>query len=249
MKNNLLSKVEKFLAIGLILSLVIFASIIYVSAAPQGATVVGTPSVDNGPTTNPSNRTDPGGKIVTIVFSLEQQNTAWKAYVGNVSGTYVLQSANGRSIYEWPSGTSIQGELYLSRNNTVNFSSIICANSTIIGSEQNTLGMAFSDSDSINRTFNSTRHRTFNVGTVTITNSTCQSTATWVNDTVQAQDENAVFQEVLLYDRTNMVYASLLNDNNQGFDNSSSFDFQAIVGENRTSVTGSPYYFYLELGN
>jgi hypothetical protein len=60
---------------------------------------------------------------------------------------------------------------------------------------------------------------------------------------------NALFQEVVLHDEHTVVYASVITNDKTGFDNRSTFDFQAIVPENRTSSVGTPYYFYVELGN
>jgi hypothetical protein len=237
-----------FIALAALLLFSSFSSY-QVTAAPQGASITGSPSVDSGPTKVASVRNDSGGRIVTITFALEQQDYAWKAYVGNVSGTFVLQNSNNKSIYEWPSIATATGELYISRNGSLNFSSVACANQGNMSSEQTFLGMGASDSDNINNTFNVTLHRGFIVGTNPIANNTCPSIATWVNDTVQAPSQTAIFQETILSDGINIIYASLLNDNQRGFDNASLFDFQAIIPENRSSSTGTNYYFYLELGS
>jgi hypothetical protein len=130
----------------------------------------------------------------------------------------------------------------------VSFGSIQCASTAVINAENAVLGYASSDDISINRTFNATLHRSFDVGTTTIPANNCSATSLWVNDTVQGQSSSAIWQEVLLMDGTTLVYASLLNNDRSGFDNRS-YDFQAIIADNRTSATGTPYYFYLELGN
>lgn len=229
----------------LALVLIFAASFYFVNAVPQGASVQGTPSVDAGPTKSPYGRNDSGGRIITANFNLEQQNGGWKAYVGNVSGSYVLQNAVNESIYEWPL-SSVAGELYVSRDGSLTFGSVTCANQATMDADHVILGMAASNDDSINKTFNSTTHTPFNVGTTPL--SGCPSTALWVNDTVQTQGASATWQEVLLNVSGSLVYASILNNDRSGFTNTTTYDFQAIVAENRTDSAGHTYYFYLELG-
>jgi hypothetical protein len=215
-------------------------------ATPFGAVIVGTPEVDTGPVRIPAFRNDSGGRIITTVLSVEQQDLNWKAYVGNVSGLFVLQNVDNQSIYEWPSVSVATGKLFISRNSSVNFSSVGCANNSQIVSEQLLLGFGNTDADNINNTFIAKAHRQFDVGSVPIALNNCSSIATWVNDTTQAAGATAAFQEVLLFDGSTLVYASLLNDNKQGYDNSS-YDFQAIIAENGSSSLATTYYFYVEL--
>lgn len=233
-------------------TIIIFSGLSFylANALPQGATISGTPTVDAGPNQTAGSRQDLGGRIITLNLNLEQQDTSWKAYVGNVSGMYVLKNSNNYSIYEWPLGATITGEIYTSRNNSVNFTTgaITCANNSEMVSEQGFLGMNNSAVDNINNTFNSTSHAAFSVGYNNILQNNCSSIALWVNDTQQAPSSTAIFQEVTLHDGVSLVYASLINNDQRGFDNTTTFDFQAIVAENRSSSTGTSYYFYLELG-
>ena len=247
------SNTTRTLLIFLVITVVLSGFSLYLAAAdPQGATISSF-SVDTGPTKSPESRSDLGGRIITVVLNLEQQNFAWKAYVGNVTGTYVLQNANNFSIYEWPLGASIQGEVYISRASNVNYTSgaILCANDTTMNTEQVFFGMSSSDTDSINMTFNTSLHRAFSVGSNPIGLNSCPAIATWVNDTAQTPGAGAVFQEVAIYDYTgsNLVYVALINDSETGFDNTTVYDFQAIIPENRSAITGTAYYFYVELGS
>jgi len=245
-------KKSRLLLVCLIAVLLICSlSIYFTYAAPQGATI-GTPapSVDSGPTINPQSRNDTGGQIVTLSLSLEQQNFGWKAYVGNVTGSYVLKNSYNYSIYEWSLGTAIAGEVYMSRNSSVNWSTgaVTCASQAEMIAEQALFGMLNNAPDNINNTFNSTFHNAFDAGTNHL--AVCPTVALWVNDTAQMQNgSNALFQEVVLHDEHTVVYASVITNDKTGFDNRSTFDFQAIVPENRTSSVGTPYYFYVELGN
>jgi len=243
-----LSRINKLSAFYTILIITIMITSFYmVNAEPQGATIQGSPSVDTGPTRSAGTRSDLGGRIITMNLNLEQQNTGWKAYIGNVTGNYVLQNAASKSIYEWPLGTSIGGEVYASRNDTVNFTSgaVTCASEAEIVTEEAIFGFSSSATDSINSTFNSTAHTGFDAGSGNSV-SNCFSTSLWVNDAEQDQDANADFQEVVLHDQNVIVFATIINDDTAGFDNTA-MDFQIMVPENKTATSGTPYYFYLEL--
>jgi hypothetical protein len=225
-------------------------SLYFANAVPGGASLSNN-STDTGPTLQPQSRSDLGGRITTLIVSLEQQDAAWKAYVGNVTGSYVLQNANNKSIYEWPLGTSITGEVYLVRSASANFTSgaIGCASNAELVTEQTVFGMGATDTDNVNNTFNNTAHAAFKTGSDNILINSCRSIALWANDTQQAASSTAVFQEVTLHDGANIIYTSIINNDQRGFDNASSFDFQAIVPENRSASVGTTYYFYLELGS
>lgn len=189
---------------------------------------------------------DLGGYITTLNLNASQQNYAWKAYVGNITGKLVLENNGQKSIYEWPLPTGSQ-EVYISRNGTVNWNSINCSNRTIIQNEDTNLSLNSANSNSINKTFNSSIHKTFLVGGRTIQNSTCPAISTYVNDAAQTQNETAKFQEVLLQDSaSNLVYAALVDKATAGYDNGA-YDFQAIVAEDETLSTPTTYYFYVEL--
>jgi len=106
--------------------------------------------------------------------------------------------------------------------------------------------MNSTSADNINRTFNYTVHKEFYVSTEHIQASTCRSTATYINDAKQTINENSLFQEILLTDNYNMIYAALLNDNSVGYDGGN-YDFQLIVPEDDTTTTPTTYYFFAEL--
>lgn len=247
--NHTTGRLAKQLVLLTVVVLICSFSFYLAGAAPFGATITGTPTVDNGPVRIPASRNDSGGRIITTVLSVEQQDLNWKAYVGNVSGLFVLQNVNNRSIYEWPSVSVANGKLFISRSASVNFSSVGCANNAQVVSEQGLLGFGNTAADNINNTFIAKAHRSFDVGSIPIAQNNCSSIATWVNDTVQSASSTADFQEVLLFDGSTLVYTSLLNDNKRGYDNSSQFDFQAIIAENGSAPVTTSYYFYLELDN
>jgi hypothetical protein len=196
-----------------------------------------------------TNRTeDAKGTITVVTLTSNQQDYKWKAYVGNVSGKLALDDGSAYTIYDWTLGTPT-GEVYVTRATSVTWASIICANESTIINEQTALGMAGSDSDNINKTFNYTAHSSFLVGTNNITSSSCRSTATYINDAAQTVDESARFQETLLSDPLtgSLVYTTMIENNVVGYNNVT-FDFQLLVAENESSATPTLYYFFVELG-
>ena len=235
----------------------IFAS--FSSADPQGAGVSFISSSNY--TVAPDAQTHDGGTINTVTLDVVQQDNAWKAYVGNITGSLVLRNSDGWSIFEWSLNSSTMGgNIYVSRNDSVTWGNLKCANDTIIASEHTFLGMGSSDPDSINNTFNYTTHDIIETsiagiggGTGNISNSTCPSTATWVNGSAQTMSESAYFQEILLYDNTNLVYTTFVFQDAWGYNNNESvggsnvtYDFQLILAEDRVG-SGTTYYFFAEI--
>jgi len=196
-----------------------------------------------------SNRsTDVKGTITVLTMSVNQQDYKWKAYVGNISGGLALDDANAKSIYDWTM-TSVSGQIYATRSSSVNWANVSCVNDSIVNAEQGGLGMGSTDRDNINNTFNYTIHKSFLVGTKNISNSTCKSTATYINDTAQVMSATAKFQEILLRDEisSSLIFTGLIDDNSPAYDGKSTYDFQIIVAENESATIPTLYYFYAEL--
>jgi hypothetical protein len=189
--------------------------------------------------------TTAGGSFTTLLLNATTQTMRWKAYVGNVTGNFKLQDASNYSIYDW-NITTIGGEVYASRNSSISWADIRCAANSTLQTEQIGLNITTTKEDSINRTFGSTVHRGFYVGTRLISNSTCRAIATYVNNTKQTASESASFQEILLDDTQRLVYVTLLDGKKQGYNNGL-FDFQLIVAESEYNAQPSPYYFWVEL--
>ncbi len=255
-----MTKFKENLRIGvLIISIALYLSLIIsqvVNAEPAGADLTNPSSEEY--TTTADSRTDSGGTIVTLSTSVTQQDDAWKAYVGNITGTLVLRDSDGWSIFEWSMNSStFGGNVFVSRNDSINWSNLKCANNTIIDSEQSFLGMSSTDSDSLNQTFNYTTHKTMTVsGVGPISNSTCPSVATYVNGSAQTITESSYFQEILLTDNNNLIYGTFIDQDAWGFDNNESvngtnvtYDFQLIVAENSSLSSGNTYYFYADISS
>lgn len=187
-----------------------------------------------------------GGSFTTLVLNATTQTPRWKAYVGNVTGKLALDDANSKSIFDWKLA-SVTGEVYATRNSTIEWSSISCANQATILNEDSSLNMSTNNPDTINNTFVNKVHKLFYVGSIKIQNSTCPAIATYVNGTSQVTSENASFQEILLMDSSSsLVYATLINQNTTGFNNQK-YDFQMIVAENEFQTNPTTYYLYVEL--
>ncbi len=227
------------------LVIVLVLSVGRAGAIPQGAVIVSS-SVENATVRSPTSSTALGGSFTTMVINATSQTSKWKAYVGNVTGRITLDNSQNKTIYDW-SISRVQGEVYVSRNNTIAFSTMACANAANITAEMNYLGINATTDDSINNTFRTSVHRSFIIGgTGVVANSTCPAIATYVNDAAQASSQSASFQEVLMSDGKNLVYVGLMENHVAGYD-SSAYDFQAIVPDDPTEVS-TTYYFYAELG-
>ena len=191
---------------------------------------------------------DVKGTITTIILDSESQNQRWKAYVGNVTGKLTLQDVEGYAIYDWTLEANFAGTVFASRNGTVDWSNIACANSTIIESEETTMVHINAADDSITNTFNATDHQWFFINGQNM--SGCPYTPMYINGTPQAQDLSAQFQQVLVMDTNNsvLIYATRIENDQIGYNPNFTFDFQMIIAESGNPlVTTTPYYFYLEI--
>ncbi|MBT3464197.1 hypothetical protein HOD20_01350 [archaeon] len=234
-----------------IVSVIVLISLssVFVIGQPTGVATITNMSHLTKNASAPDSRTDGKGTINTANLDAIQQDMKWKAYVGNVSSTFVLDDDADYTIYQWTL-SSFDGEVYASRNSSISWGSIAVASVTHKENEDYALNHSSSAADSINQTFVTQTHRQFDVGTTSIDASTGYAIATNLNDTAQALTVNSVFQEVLLYDGASLVYASLVENNHLGYrnDSSTTYDFQMIMAENATaSAINIPYFFYLEL--
>jgi len=243
-----------------VLLLLIGAFLISAASQPEGPVVNfvenSTKVISNG--TGP--RSDGKGVITTLTLTATQQNFRWKAYVGNVTGTYVLQDANGYNIYSWISGVTLTGTILVTRNNTVYWSFLNCSNATHIQQEETRLSITSSSFDSITNTFIYSNHTSFTIAEKTLAG--CPYTATYINNTAQiANSSDNDFQEIIIASNyttdpdtnstiSNILFATKIETDIIGYTNlNRTYDFQVIVPDyGSVSVTDIvPYYFYVEL--
>jgi hypothetical protein len=222
-----------------------FLAISFVIADPSGPD---SGTIVSNVTKNSTNQYEvniSGGYIATVNLSATIQNTRWKAFIGNVTGSFTLDNAAGSTIYDW-SLASTTGEVFATRNaTTITWTNINCSNLTTLEVE-NTLMNHTSATDNISATFNDTTHAEFTVASSTIVANTCPTLNTYNSTGRQDGD----FEEIALYTPTgdNIVYAARLEENTVGYDGGQ-YDFQMIVPEN--GVAGfnglTAYYLYVEL--
>jgi len=244
-----------------------------VTADPVGPTVIiygnTTKGVTPGAIVNSTvNSTiSPGGYIFTASLTSLQQNTRWKAYVGNVTGTLTLDDASDNTLFQW-SLTAISGEVYATRAaSTVNWTGINCtwrgegvsryneSNRTVEEKENLALSHTSKD-DNITTTFRYANHSSLVVGAKTIGKNECFALQTWQRDRAQtfSDSDNANFTQVILYDGTNttngnVVYETKTENDKTGYRTDSTYDFQILLPENGAVgfSSSTPYYFYVEL--
>lgn len=228
----------------LLLSLVLFLSLVtFVTATPTGAGISSN-STDTGPTSSTTGITNNRSTISTLILNASQQDQHWKAYIGNVSGSLSLEDSSRSAIYDW-SLTTTTGEVFASNTSNLQFTTVACADASTISSMETKMNMTASDVDSLSSTFNSTDHTPTVVSGTSL--SGCDMTSLYVNSASQGQNNAADFQEFLMKEGTsNLVFVSILNDNTVGY-NGAQYDFQMIVPESDTQ-SASTYYFWLELG-
>jgi hypothetical protein len=188
-----------------------------------------------------------GGRIATININATIQNPRWKAFVGNIIGKFTLQDSSGSTIYDW-SLSILTGRIHATRTSgTVTWASINCSNITTLNQESINMNNTNPD-DNLTVTFNTTAgatHSAFYVGTRYISANTCPTLNVYRNNA----SSDSYWEEMALYDTSNIVYTSLIDENEVGFDGQT-YDLQMIVPENGLpSFTGSTaYYLYIELG-
>ncbi|MBW3013788.1 hypothetical protein KY335_00930, partial [Candidatus Woesearchaeota archaeon] len=178
-----------------------------------------------------------GGNITPSNLTVQSQTNAWQGYYGEVTGNLSLADASGDTMYAWTSVT-IQGEVLVSLSSSVNWGSLVAQNDCTTGESITGTG-----SDRVNNTFTASTGPNVNTSigfNSIIANSSC-STNTYTSSAASTGD---AWEEFILSDGSNDVWATIINSNTAGFDGAT-HDFQVIVPANQSVLT---YYFYVELG-
>ena len=196
-----------------------------------------------------------GGRIAHIDINATIQNPRWKAFVGNVTGKFTLMDPEGETVFDWTI-SSITGRIYATANDTaLSWSTVNCSNVTSLEWENDKFNHTRADDNitiTFNATFNSTDNKTYSgshnpfyVGGIYMDASTCPTLNTYESSNPQDTD----FEEVALYDGNNMIYASILEDDEAGY-SGDTFDFQMIVPEIALPgySSSTAYYIYVEIG-
>jgi len=224
------------------LAIIVITMIAYVKAQPTGPDSLTQTSSSRYQGSAAQSIQARAGNVSELNIHATTVSQFWQGYYGNISGTIVLSNANNQSLYQW-NDANPNGEIYASRNNSLDWSQIQCANQSLIYTEESTLNMGNSV-ERINDTFNSTSNPQFFVGATDITANSCRSTNAYNGSGYQQSD----FYQVLLSSGNSMVYTTIIDQNKAGFDNKS-YDFEMLVpedGSNGNTAT-TTYYFYVEI--
>ncbi|MFA5857353.1 MAG: hypothetical protein WC867_08375 [Candidatus Pacearchaeota archaeon] len=260
MKKRIKNKIISILIISI---LFIVIGINLISARPNGASITGSRNT-TFQTTGSATISAVAGNLTEINIYGVSISQSWQGYMGNVTGGFQLSDSDGNIFYNW-SSVSINGEVYSSRNETINWNNIQCFNFTAAGTyaddssnKGNTslygmnvtqletqYNIGFDDVDGVNETFHLNDHPLFFTNSYRFDSGECPNTRI-LNST-----GDGIFEEVLLYspDNQDVVFTSLLHDNAIGFDGRE-YDFEMMVLEDGhgADVSTTPYYFYVELG-
>lgn len=228
--------------------LLIVSSFSLVLADPNGALSVTEQSSERGPEGTAANHSAYAGNVTEITISGDTLTQSWQGYFGNVTGGIQLQDASGNAMYNW-SAASPSGEVFASIASSITWANIECFNWTANGTDLETTYNINDSVDGVNETFaayGTNPHADFTVGSVAFNSTTACMSADIYDSTGTSVD--GTFEEVLLSDTTNTIFAALLEQDVSGFD-SASHDFEMLVLEDGhagdTSTT--PYFFYVEI--
>jgi len=232
---------KKLFILGFILFATLFLST-FALALPSGITIIPGTSGRANATNAASDPNAIAGNITELTVTGISITQSWQGYFGNVTGAIELKDISNNVMYNW-SLTSPEGEIYGSNASSINWNAIACANTTGNFSEfEQRFGLGVLDVDGLNETFNLNNHPGFFTNSKQFTGGQCNNTKLFNSAGV------GTFNEVLLTDGPNLVFASLLLDNANGFDNKP-HDFEMIVLEDGhgTNTALTTYYFWAEL--
>jgi len=244
--NHKSTNKKKLLIFALILISVLGLFLIRAANYPVGPDTLNITSNTTKPNVINATINISGGVIAAMNITSTTQDTRWKGFIGHVTGAFSLQDSTGSVLYNWAL-SSITGKIYTTRNATlVNWANINCSNLSTLNAE-NVLMSHSNPNDNLNMTFNystGATHQSFYVGSRLMVENTCPTLNTYVNN----KTNDTYFEEMALYDGYNIVYATVLNQNQVGYDGHN-YDFQMIVPENGAPgyQGATAYYLYVEI--
>ncbi len=240
-----------------------------VIAEPFGADSVEPGTPERAPNDSAQSVKAQAGNVTYLEIFGYSITQTWQGYFGNVTGTIMLGDAQRNIMYNW-SLASPSGEVFASTNSSIFWTNIQCFNFTATGIYtdesgsggttnlhgtnitilENSFNINETDVDGVDETFEligAGTHNNFYVGTKQFNEGECPNTRIFSNS---GEGEDNKFEEVLLYEpvTTSIVFTSLLNDDESGFD-SATHDFEMLVLEDghNTDTQATDYYFYVEL--
>ena len=230
--------IGRHIAVVLLVAAIVAA--VYVTAEPTGPTDVQEGTPERRDTMGPHETEAQAGNVTELDIEAISITNYWQGYYGNISGAIVLSNANNDTLYNWTMATP-QGQIYASRNGTLEWTGVGCMDQTDIDAEDTLFGST-GKTDSVNNTFASQTHPALSVGATSINLDTCRSTS------VQGDGSGTDYYQVLLKEATNTtVYTAIIDAAKTGFDGGT-YDFQMLVADDGSTAGTTTYYFYVELG-
>jgi len=200
-----------------------------VLAISGAAVTAGTQSRWSGNTSG--NVTTEGGNITQVTISAATLTDRWAAFWGNVSGTIVLGNTT-KSVYNWTVTTPSGGDVCVSTNGTMTFTTLSAATATGI----NTAFALGSAADNATNTFtNATCNISFVQGPV---NNTANTTTTGGFNTCAITSGGTA--------KDNYAFCTALNSTGQNYVGQT-VQYQLIVPTNNSVNATETYFFYLEI--
>jgi len=241
-----------------LLVMVAFSSVAYAQTPVNVTTIARGSSERQASGGAPSTQPSEAGNTTSMSITVTDTSRRWQGFYGNVSGSITLADSSSNSLYNWINADP-DGEVFASNHTTVNWPRIFCVNFSAAVAEENLnrdslntyIGYT-SDSDralkdSVNATFNQTfgdDGSILRIGSRVITNA---DNCSMVTLNTASGYQTTQFKEVLLTDNQSVVFASILENNVNGFKNHPT-DFEMIVGVNGTATSATRnYYFFVEL--
>jgi hypothetical protein len=231
-----------------ILLITVLASV--ANAAPEGVFSVAIRNSERRTANASVNVSAQGGNITRLNISINTQTGSWQGFAGNISGNIVLDDATGDHFYTW-SLFNVSGEIYASRNTSLNFNNIYPTTNCSVDQ-----ALTGGGGDRINRTYiQNFNTRNFSVGTIAINSSSSCTVRPYVNGSNQTSTN--LYENIILNAETNnesmfnvtinnTIYAGILEpDGTTGFDGQQ-YNFQLLVPVNKTAQFNT-YAFYAEL--
>lgn len=231
----------KTISLVLVVCMLMASMSFFVIATPNG--VVITPGTSTGKGTNPAGQDTNAiaGNVTELTIDSNTTTQSWQGYYGNISGSVGLKDSSDNVMYNWTLNN--EGEIYASNASSLEWDGIQCYdepnNMTFF---ENMFGIGITDPDGLNETFDLNNHAGFYTNSIQFTSGECNSTKLFNSAGV------GTFDEVLLTDGPNIIFASLINNDADGFDGIP-HDFEMLVLEDGhgTDTTTTTYYFWAEL--
>jgi hypothetical protein len=228
----------------LILILILFSSATAVLAEPEGVTnLTIIASEKRTPTAGGAQIVAQGGNITTLSIAAQSQTKGWQGFVGNFTANLTLEDASGDRIFAW-NMTNMSGEIYASRNGTINWNFISVQNDCTVDEELTGKG-----SDRVSKTFSQSSNTVnFSVGTIQFNSSTSCALRPFINSSKQTTTnlfENIILSRDSTQNGNKSIYVGILENGVSGYDGQQ-YNFQLLVPVNKTSGF-TTYYIYAEI--